>query len=468
MSDDPIDLHSRPGTFDESGKRIHPHPSEVGGRFQSRRAWVRWILLSILLIAPWVKISGNPALLLDVVHGRFSVLGAGYQAHDAPLVVLVGVAFLLAIAGITAVLGRAWCGWACPQTVYVEGLFRPIERWLEGDALARRRLDEAPWNGSKLLKKVLKWGLFAVLSVGIVHSFVALFVGADALAQMQQKTPLENWGTFLFTGVLSALLCVEFGWLREQFCLIACPYGRLQSVLTDSDSLGISYDAARGEPRRGYVAEGPAPSASGDCIDCNRCVKVCPTGIDIRNGTQQLECIACAACVDACDDVMTRLKKPLGLIRYASETEFAGGRTRYFRPRVAVYLFLLSGVLGLLGAAAYTRKEVTIAIYKTRGEPFQRVPGPEGERLLNTFHAEIANLGHVPLEVRFQLPEGGDAKLLTPELSMSVPPGDVRQMPVTIEFPARLLLRGSAKLPVSWRAGETRSIEEVTLVGPFQ
>ena len=419
-------------------------------------------LIFILLVLPWLRVGGKPALLLDFAHGRFAALGASFQAHDAPLFLLIGGAFILTIALISALWGRAWCGWACPQTVFVEGIFRSIERWIEGDALARRRLDDAPMSSQKIFKRVVKWVLFTIAAIAIAHSFLAILIGSDELLRAQRGTPLESWGTFLSAGTLSLILLLDFGWLREQFCLIACPYGRLQSVLMDANSVSVAYDAKRGEPRRGT-----ASSASGDCVDCNRCVKVCPTGIDIRNGAQQLECIACAACIDVCDDVMARLKKPLGLIRHASENELAGKRTLLHHSRVVIYAALLTGVLGALATIVGTRKDYEVMILRTRGEPFQRVNASQGARLTNTFFAEITNHSSVPMEARFALPAQGPARLVSPDLSMTVEPGEVRQLPFAIELPQTLLRDGRASLALTCIAGLSTSEQEVTLVGPF-
>ncbi|RYG63166.1 cytochrome c oxidase accessory protein CcoG [bacterium] len=317
----------RLSTTDQAGRRIHLYPASVKGYFRDRKRYVHGFLLIVFLTLPWIHVSGRQLLLLDVAHREFFFFGLHFRAHDAPLILFLLLGFTFGIGLVTAIWGRVWCGWACPQTVFIEFLFRRIERLVEGSHRAQRALDERPLDSEKMMKKGLKWFLFVVVSLGISHSFLGYFVGTRELVRMVSSSPLENWTSFLMILVTTGIIAFDFGWFREQFCTIMCPYGRFQSVMMDNHSTIVAYDLKRGEPRRGTA---PSPSAQGDCVNCLRCVQVCPTGIDIRRGLQ-MECIACTACIDACDEVMTKVDKPLGLIRYTTERELAGKKTKNVR-----------------------------------------------------------------------------------------------------------------------------------------
>ncbi|HTL69642.1 MAG TPA: cytochrome c oxidase accessory protein CcoG [Lacunisphaera sp.] len=360
-------------TINEDGSRYFLHPADVRGRFTRGRRLSAWALIVIYLVLPWVPVNGYPAVFLDVANRRFHLLGWTIAAQDMWLLffLVTGVGFSLFF--VTALLGRIWCGWACPQTVFLEHVYRAIERRLEGDAHDRRALDAAPWHRGKVLRRGLKHLLFAIVSLAITHLFLAYFVSIPELWGFMHDAPAEHWAAFLFVFSAAGVLYFNFAWFREQLCIVICPYGRLQSALTDDHTMVIGYDARRGEPRgklhretpvaalegearqRGAAsaaALSPRSSAAteklGDCIACNRCIQVCPTGIDIRLGLQ-LECIGCAACIDACDEVMTRVKRATGLIRYDSLAAFGGGVTHWVRPRTVVY-----GILLAVGAAVAT------------------------------------------------------------------------------------------------------------------
>ncbi len=318
---------------------------------------------------PWIPINGAPAVFFDVEMRRFHLFGLTMVAQDMWVLffAISGLGFLLFV--ITAVLGRIWCGWACPYTVFLDHIFRRIERWIDGDAQARRKLANAPLGIGKLSKRIAKHGLYILCSALIAHVFLSYFVSIPRLYTFMQQGPLEHATSFGVVMFLTGTLYFCFAHFREQFCILMCPYGRLQSALTDDDTMIIGYDAKRGEPR-GKASD---PSA-GACIDCNRCVTVCPTGIDIRNGLQ-LECIGCAACIDACDDIMVKLKRPIGLVRYDSSRGLAGQKRRIFRPRLLAYAFL--GLLGLtaLGVTAFSRaKPMNADVTRMRGPSFYLDP----------------------------------------------------------------------------------------------
>ncbi|MDQ8193495.1 cytochrome c oxidase accessory protein CcoG [Coraliomargarita sp. SDUM461004] len=332
-----------PTTINQDGSRKFLHPADVKGFFTTYRRIFALLLIGIYVSLPWIPINGHPAVFLDVLNRRFHLFGLSFAAQDLWMAFffITGLGFTLFF--ITALLGRVWCGWACPQTVFLEHVYRRIERWIEGDAAARKKLDKQAWDNEKIIKRVVKNGIFFAFSALIAHLFLAYFISIPELYHWMTSSPKEHWGAFLFVFIASSIIFVNFAWFREQLCLVICPYGRLQSALIDDDTLIIGYDEKRGEPR------GSAKKKDiGDCVDCTRCVQVCPTGIDIRQGLQ-MECIGCANCIDACDTIMAKLNRPKGLIRYDSQNGLAGQKRRYLRPRTFIYAALM-----LIGAAAFT------------------------------------------------------------------------------------------------------------------
>ncbi|MFO1448136.1 MAG: cytochrome c oxidase accessory protein CcoG [Opitutaceae bacterium] len=351
-------------TIAADGSRIFLHPSEVKGRFVLARRIVAYALIVFYLALPWIPINGAPAVFLDIGGRRFHLFGATLAFQDAWLLffVITGLAFTLFY--VTALLGRVWCGWACPQTVFMEHVFRRIEYWIEGDAVSRRALDQEGWGPGKLAKRVAKHVAFFVVSAGVTHLFLSYFVSLPELWHMMRSAPGEHWGAFLFVFLASAVLYFNFAWFREQMCIVICPYGRMQSALLDDHSLVVAYDAQRGEPR----GKAGTPDA-GACIDCRRCVQVCPTGIDIRQGLQ-IECVACTACIDACDEVMDRVHRPRGLVRYTSQVALVGKKTRWFRPRTVLYTVLLAAGASVATWALSTVRPASMSITRMIGAPY--------------------------------------------------------------------------------------------------
>jgi len=348
-------------TIQDDGSRRFLHPADAQGRFLFWRRVSAWVLIAVYLSLPWIPVDGYPAVFLDLANSRFHLFGYTLAAQDAWLLFFLvsGVGFSLFF--ITALLGRVWCGWACPQTVFLEHVYRRIERLIEGDAPARRALDAAPWTGAKAIRRLAKHVAYVAVSLVIAHLFLAYYVSLPELWSYMRAAPGEHWAAFVFVFLFAGVLYFNFAWFREQLCIVICPYGRLQSALTDDHSMVIGYDAKRGEPR-GKLG---TPDA-GDCVACNRCVQVCPTGIDIRHGLQ-LECIGCAACIDACDEVMTRVQRPTGLIRYDSLSALGGGRTRWLRPRTIVYAVLLLVGATVATFAFSTVKPASFLVYRMGG-----------------------------------------------------------------------------------------------------
>lgn len=381
-------------TINADGSHHTLQPADVSGRFTTARRIFAAALILFYVVLPWIPINGAPAVFLDVENRRFHLFGLTLLAQDLWVLffAISGLGFILFF--ITAVLGRLWCGWACPYTVFLEHVFRRIERWIDGDAAARRKLDAAPNNLSKISRRVLKHSLYLAASTLIAHVFLSYFISLPRLYQFMREGPVQHAVAFGVVAFFTGAFFFCFAYFREQFCIILCPYGRIQSALTDDETIVIGYDAKRGEPR-GKASD---PQA-GACIDCTRCVQVCPTGIDIRNGLQ-MECIGCAACIDACDDIMTKLKRPRGLVRYDSTRGLAGEKRRIIRPRLLVYSLL--GLLGMtvLGFTAFHRaKPIFAEVSRMRGASFYVDPAT----VRNHYQLRLLNKRNQPVEFRVSL-----------------------------------------------------------------
>lgn len=377
-------------TIREDGSRNFLRPADVSGMWTLLRRLSALLLIAVYVALPWIKINGNPAVLMDVAARRFHFFGITLAANDFWLMffLLTGTGFALFF--VTAVLGRVWCGWACPQTVFLEHVYRRFERWFEGPVSQQKRLDKQPWNTEKVLRRGGKHIVFILLSAIVAHIFLSYFISVETLFAWMQGNPSEHIHAFIFVFIFTAILYFNFAWFREQLCLIICPYGRLQSALIDVDSVVIGYDERRGEPR----GKATDPNA-GDCIDCYRCVDVCPTGIDIRQGLQ-MECIGCSNCIDACNDIMRKLGRDPGLVRYDSLSGLAGGKRRFLRPRVFLYLFLMFLGLGVMAYSSMQLKPVSVSVTRMTGTPFFVTD----DNIRNQFQLRLINKRNAPIPLK--------------------------------------------------------------------
>lgn len=432
---------------DQSGDRNWVYPKKPSGKLYQGRTWFSWLLMVLLFAGPFLKLNGHPLLLLNVLERKFIIFGIPFWPQDLPLFALLMLTFVVFIIVFTVVFGRVWCGWACPQTIFMEMLFRKIEYWIEGDFKAQQKLDQSGWTNEKIIKKGSKHLLFFLLSVFIANTFLSYLIGVDELKKMVLEGPLLHLGKFSALIIFSTVFYFVFARFREIVCIVVCPYGRLQGLMLDKNSIVVAYDFIRGEPR-GFRKKG-ATEQLGDCIDCKRCVHVCPTGIDIRNGTQ-LECINCTACIDECDDVMVKLNKPKGLVRYASQAEIATGKSNIFTPRSIAYFCILIGLLTVLTGLLITRKEVAATILRTPGMTYQtQLDGS----ISNMYNYEVVNktFNTQSIEVKLVSPEGAKLSMVDRETSaltlkedglikgsffISIPPESIKlnNTPVVIEI----------------------------------
>lgn len=378
------------GTIDEKGNRKFIFPKRPSGKFYSYRKWVSYFLLLVLIANPFVKVNGNQFMMFNVLERRFNIFGFPFWPQDFYLFVLfmiIGVVFVILF---TVIFGRIFCGWICPQTIFLEMVFRRIEYWIEGDRGAQIRLSKQAWDGEKIRKKGLKWFIFLVISFLIANVFLAYLISSDELFKMIEEGPQNHVSTLIALSIFTGVFYFVFVWFREQVCIIACPYGRLQGVLLDNKSINVAYDFVRGEKESGRAKfnkqEDRAASGKGDCIDCNQCVHVCPTGIDIRNGTQ-LECINCTACIDECDLIMESVNLPKGLIRYASEDEIEKKEKFKFTNRMKGYTAVLVILIGILTGLLFIRNEVETVILRLPGQLFEH----KGDDISNIYTFKIIN-----------------------------------------------------------------------------
>lgn len=398
-------------TVTEEGKRIWVYPKKPSGKFHKYRVVVAIILLAVLFLVPLIKVNGHPLMLLDILGRKFILFGIAFGPHDFHLFVLTIIGLIISVFLFTVVYGRIFCGWICPQTIFMEMVFRKVEYLIEGDANKQKALNKQPWNGEKIFKKTLKQAVFFVLAFLIANALLAWVIGVDALFELASKPIPDVLGRFIAMILFTGATYFMGAYFREQVCTMICPYGRLQGVMLDPNSIVIHYDYKRGEPR-GKIKKGEDQNL-GDCIDCHLCVDVCPTGIDIRNGTQ-LECVNCTACIDACDDVMVKVKRPAGLIRYASKNEIETGIRKIFTPKAIGYTVVLILLFSLIAFLLSTRSDFELSIVRTAGLMAQEQPG---EKLSNLYDVKIINktFNTVPATLELENIEG-EVKLLTGDL----------------------------------------------------
>lgn len=401
------------GTITEEGKRNFIHPKKPSGKFTKYRTYVSWVLLAFLVIAPFVKVNGNQFLLFNVLEGKYNIFGQPFWPQDFHLLVLSMLVGIVFITLFTVIFGRIFCGWVCPQTIFMEMVFRKIEFWIEGDRGKQIRLSKEPWNARKIRIKTTKWLIFFLISFLIANVFLAYFIGSDVLLQYITSNPLDHLGTLIKLLVFTLVFFFVFAWFREQVCIIVCPYGRLQGVLLDRNSIVVAYDHKRGEAKSGRKKfrknEDREALGYGDCIDCNQCVVVCPTGIDIRNGTQ-LECVNCTACIDACDEVMEKVGFDPGLIRYASEENITRGEKLTFTPRIKAYTAVLSILVGVLVTLLFLRSDLEATILKLPGQTYTT----QDNTVRNVYTFKLINKTNKDLDnVQIKLiSHGGEVKIV--------------------------------------------------------
>ncbi len=425
------------GTMEKSGKRRWVYPKKPSGKFTNYRSYVAYFLLAILVILPFIKLpNGNPLFKFDILAREFILFGFPFFTSDFFLLAIGMITSIIFIVLFTMAYGRLFCGWICPQTIFLEMVFRKIEYAIEGDRAKQMRLDKQEWDEEKIRKRLLKWTLFTLISFLIANVFLAYIIGLDALYDLMVNGPIENFSAFFGLLIFTGAFYFVFAWFREQACTMVCPYGRLQGVLIDSQTINVTYDFKRGESTTGRAKfkrhEDRKTLGKGDCIDCGQCVVVCPTGIDIRNGIQ-LECVNCTACIDACDDVMEKVGLPLGLIRYASEDNIIKGEKFKFTKRLAVYTFALILLLVAMSSFILTRPDVESKYLKVPGTDYK----VEGDFYVNQFEYTLYNKTNANQDVKIRLLSHKKAKVLmfAGENALTLSKGEIIQGRFYLKIP---------------------------------
>ncbi len=448
-------------TVDEQGKRKWVYVKRPSGRLYRYRSLLSYVYFAIFAILPFMHVNGRPLFMFNVVKGRFILFGTIFWPQDFFLFGLAMLAFVLFIALFTMAFGRLFCGWACPQTIFMEFLFRRIEYWIEGDAPAQRLLDKAPWNAEKIRKKVLKHLIFYATAFLVANLFLAYIIGSDELIAIIREPVSLHIGGFVTILLFSGVFYGVFAFFREQVCTTVCPYGRLQGVLLDKHSVVVAYDYKRGEPRSLFRKN--EERTAGDCIDCMQCVKVCPTGIDIRNGTQ-LECVNCTACIDACNFMMEKTGLPKDLIRYASEEGIAKGAPLRFTARLKVYASVLVVLLGGIVYLLASRQPVSGNIIRTAGMLYQE---RGTDSVSNLYRIKLVNKTPETLHLQLELLNAqGKIEMIGPH-EVLVKGGEQGEGTFFLVLPRTMIHQRKTALRIGiYEGGRQRGVLRTTFLGP--
>jgi cytochrome c oxidase accessory protein FixG len=456
------------GTIDAEGNRNFLFPKKPHGLYTQRRQLVSYLLLALFFSVPFIKIGGQPFLLLNIIERKFIIFGQIFWPEDSFIFLIAMIIGVLFVAVFTVAFGRLFCGWVCPQTIFMEHVFRRIEYWIDGDRNQQLRLARMPWKGEKIRKRVLKNSIFFAISFSIANFFLMYIIGKDDWWEIVSDAPAEHLSGLSGMVIFTAIFFFVFAWFREQACIIVCPYGRLQGALLDRNSIVIAYDYLRGESRSKFrKSEDREAAGKGDCIDCNQCVDVCPTGIDIRNGTQ-LECTNCTACIDACDNIMEKTNKPKGLIRYDSENNIANGSGVLLTGRVKAYSAILLGLLILFISLVANRPEVEAIFLRLPGQPLMKV---DNDTYSNAYNFKLLNKTPENRSYQFKVikPQKGIVLKTAGESELiNLTPSSLTQGAVILYLDKTQMDGMNTDVEIGIYSGETL-IEtiETTFTGPF-
>lgn len=461
------DFRDHLATADKLGRRQWVYAKKPKGNWTRRRNWVSWLLIGVMFAGPFIKIRGNPLLMMNIVERRFFILGQPFWPQDMVMLAVALLIFVTSIIIFTTAFGRLWCGWTCPQTVMMEMVFRKIEYLIEGDAVEQRRLAAAPWTAGKLAKKGLKFGIFLGLSFIIGNTLLAYIIGIDDLRTIITDDPRNHLTGLTFMVLFTLVFFGIFARFREQACTFICPYGRFQSTMLDENTMVVAYDHKRGE-KRGKLKPDLARTQRtagglGDCIDCHQCVAVCPTGIDIRNGVQ-MECVHCTACIDACDNVMEKIGSPRGLIRYASLNSIEKGEPFRVTPRMRLYAVVLTGLVALFLALVFTRQAVEAVFLRAPGSLFMQ---PTPDMIENLYTLKLMNKTMKALPVNLKLENVPGRLDVMGRKDMVVPPGQLLETSVLIHLDRTNLTGANTKLVIGvYSDSKKMQTVKTVFVGP--
>ena len=461
------DYRDHLSTADKDGRRRWLYPKKPDGKWYRWRTWFSLLLITIMFAGPWIRINGNPLLMINIIERRFSILGQIFWPQDTVIFAVAMLVFITSIILFTTAFGRLWCGWACPQTIMMEMVFRKIEYLIEGNSTEQRELDAAPWTAGKIFKKAFKQIVFLGLSFMVGNTLFAYIVGSDQLLAIQFDDPRNHVAGLSFMTLFTLLFYGIFARFREQACTFICPYGRFMSAAIDENTMVVAYDYKRGERRgplhRGQSFEQRKTEGQGDCVACRQCVAVCPTGIDIRDGTQ-MECVNCTACIDACDTIMDKVARPRGLIRFASLNNLERGEKQRFTRRMLLYAVVLAALVSLFLFLVFTRAAVETTILRAPGALFQQTA--EG-RIENIYTVKVINKSSrdLPLEFKLENPSG-TLRVMSPG-QFIIPKEKLAQTSILIELDSKQLTGPATKLVIGvYSEGKRLETVKTAFVGP--
>ncbi|HQV55742.1 MAG: cytochrome c oxidase accessory protein CcoG [Chitinophagaceae bacterium] len=460
-------FRDRLATVDEKGKRKWVFAQKPKGKFYNIRTLVSLGFFALFIAIPFIKLNGRPLFLFNIPESKFIIFGKIFWPQDFFIFGLTMVTFIIFIVLFTAAFGRLFCGWVCPQTIFMEMLFRKVEYLIEGDAAKQKLLKKSPWTAEKIRKKATKHTVFFILAFIIANFFLAYIIGIDELKKIISEPVSEHMVGFLSLLLFAGIFYGVYASFREQVCTVVCPYGRLQSVLLDRNSMIVAYDYKRGEPREKFKKNVAAEINTGDCIDCFQCVKVCPTGIDIRNGTQ-MECVGCTACIDACDKMMTAVQRPKGLIRYASENGISEGKKLRFTGRMKFYTLLLIILSGILTLLLLSRKDIDGTILRTKGLTYQE---RGTDSLSNLFNIKVINktIKDMPVTLRLEGDALNEGKIeLVGASAIHLKQEDQATGSFFVVLPRKFVTKRKIKIGIGLYSGDKKITElNTNFTGPF-
>ncbi|MBW7914095.1 MAG: cytochrome c oxidase accessory protein CcoG [Taibaiella sp.] len=461
-SESTASFRDKVATVDKQGKRLWVFPHMPKGKFTNARTWLSIVYLLVFFTLPFIKYNGHPLFLINVLERKFILFGQIFWPQDFFIFGLGMVIFIVFIALFTVVFGRVFCGWMCPQTIFMEMVFRKVEYWIEGDGPSQKMLARQKWDTDKIFKKVMKWTTFWAISFIIANTFLAYVIGIDELRTIISEPVSKHFGGFVALVIFTTVFFLVYSWFREQVCTVVCPYGRMQGVLLDRNSIVVTYDHVRGEPRGKFKKN--QEREIGDCIDCHQCVNVCPTGIDIRNGTQ-LECINCTACIDACNKMMEAVNLPTGLIRYASEANIADKKPTRFTGRMKAYTAVMIVLLGVEAFLLASRTDVGVSILRAQGQLFQEHPD---NRYSNLYNYKLLNKTYKEKTLELK-PENFEGSIeLVGEKALNVPKEADVAGTMFIYIDKENIKERKTKLKIGvYEDGEKIDVISTSFLGPF-
>jgi len=456
-------FRDRVSSVSETGRRNWIYALKPSGKWTNYRKYLAWLYLAVFFVMPFIKVNDMPFMMINLPEGKFILFSKIFWPQDFFIFAIGMITFIIFIVLFTVIYGRLFCGWTCPQTVFMEFVFRPIEWLVEGSPSQQKKLNAGEWNSGKIIRKTIKHSLYLLISFVIAHTFLAYILGIDELVKIIREPLSDHVGLLSGLVIFTLLFYAVFAFVRDIVCTTICPYGRLQSVMFDKDTMQVAYDHKRGEPRGKFKKN--VVRTEGDCVSCLKCVQVCPTGIDIRDGVQ-MECVGCTACIDACDEVMDALHFDRGLIRYASENEISTGKPSRFNTRMKAYTGLLGVLVVAMVFLVATRKTVDTYISRVKGQLYQEV---EGGKISNLFDAKIINKTREEIPLTLKLEDMDGTIKLVGNQQITLKKEAINEVTFFLEIPKDQIKKRSSTLRIGVYQGDEKiQTVKTKFLGPFK